>query len=381
MNKPRANAEIYRKDLRSSIRSFPDAVAESLKAQSGLVDALLESSKSILVITDPSLRIVRSNNFAAALLGFPAAELVGRPLTDFLDGGAEASRMTASADAALTLADMRVEDFRFAARSGARIVARLGIRPLLDYAGKLYGRLVSGSPVAPDQGSGGMAGLSSALVERVLDGISSPVVLLDPFTRTVLDCNTAMEHIFGYTRAELIGLSMRRVYRDEETYRTTGERALEAYARAGIFEGEAPMQRKDGSPLICRFINIPHIGADGTIAAVISILRDVTARHWRENDLERLAARLSELSAEFSLFFSPSGAVEEESLSTLGFTPRQAELARLVVAGKSSKEAAFGLGLSESTIKNHLGSMYRKLGVKSRIDFLRVVSERKIDLV
>ena len=49
-----------------------------------------------------------------------------------------------------------------------------------------------------------------------------------------------------------------------------------------------------------------------------------------------------------------------------GLTPREAEVLRLVAAGKSNREIAAELVISEHTVARHLQNMFVKLGVSSR---------------
>jgi DNA-binding CsgD family transcriptional regulator len=49
---------------------------------------------------------------------------------------------------------------------------------------------------------------------------------------------------------------------------------------------------------------------------------------------------------------------------------RQAEIANLIVAGKSSREIAETLFLSPRTIEHHLKAIFNKLGVGSRVGLL-----------
>ena len=49
-------------------------------------------------------------------------------------------------------------------------------------------------------------------------------------------------------------------------------------------------------------------------------------------------------------------------------TPREAQVARLVVAGKANKEIASELGMGQGTVKNHLSHVFEKLGVASRTE-------------
>ncbi|WP_084350996.1 LuxR C-terminal-related transcriptional regulator [Millisia brevis] len=46
--------------------------------------------------------------------------------------------------------------------------------------------------------------------------------------------------------------------------------------------------------------------------------------------------------------------------------PREADVLRLLVAGKRNRQIAAELGISENTVKTHVGQLYRKLGVTSR---------------
>ena len=49
-----------------------------------------------------------------------------------------------------------------------------------------------------------------------------------------------------------------------------------------------------------------------------------------------------------------------------GLTPREREVARLVSQGKSNREIAEALVLSERTVENHVGNILTKLGFDSR---------------
>jgi DNA-binding CsgD family transcriptional regulator len=51
-----------------------------------------------------------------------------------------------------------------------------------------------------------------------------------------------------------------------------------------------------------------------------------------------------------------------------GLTPRESEVAHLVVAGMSTEAMQHKLFISPDTLKSHLRSVYRKLGVKNRLE-------------
>ena len=62
--------------------------------------------------------------------------------------------------------------------------------------------------------------------------------------------------------------------------------------------------------------------------------------------------------------------VPEVDLDSPKLTPRQQEVLEMLVQGKSNREIAEALGLSENTIKVHLVAIFRTLGVSSRTEAL-----------
>jgi DNA-binding NarL/FixJ family response regulator len=49
-----------------------------------------------------------------------------------------------------------------------------------------------------------------------------------------------------------------------------------------------------------------------------------------------------------------------------GLTPREVEVLRLVAAGRTNREIATSLTISEKTVEQHLLNLYQKLHVDSR---------------
>lgn len=66
--------------------------------------------------------------------------------------------------------------------------------------------------------------------------------------------------------------------------------------------------------------------------------------------------------------------------SSFGLTDRQAEVLSLMVRGKSNRDIAALLGLSEGTVKIHLTAIFKRLGVSSRTQAMIVVARRGIRL-
>ena len=64
--------------------------------------------------------------------------------------------------------------------------------------------------------------------------------------------------------------------------------------------------------------------------------------------------------------FNPDFSSFEPLQRELQITPREAEVLLWVTQGKSNLDVAAILGMSDKTVKQHLGSVFQKLGVESR---------------
>jgi ligand-binding sensor domain-containing protein/DNA-binding CsgD family transcriptional regulator len=88
----------------------------------------------------------------------------------------------------------------------------------------------------------------------------------------------------------------------------------------------------------------------------------------------RLGLRAYKRKLTRSLADLPAGS--EPDLGRYDISAREMEVVRLVLRGRSNKEIEDALFISTSTVKAHLGSVYRKLGVKSRLQLINFVAAR-----
>ena len=76
-------------------------------------------------------------------------------------------------------------------------------------------------------------------------------------------------------------------------------------------------------------------------------------------------------------YLAPAAAAKlAEGLTRVQLTPRELSTLRLMADGKANKEIATTLGISERTVKTHLGHLFEKLGVTSRTEAVKVASRR-----
>jgi len=63
----------------------------------------------------------------------------------------------------------------------------------------------------------------------------------------------------------------------------------------------------------------------------------------------------------------------QEGVSLFGLTPRQLEVLKVLMQGKSNKEIALELSLSEVTVKVHISAIFKSLNVSNRLQAIQLV--------
>lgn len=97
-------------------------------------------------------------------------------------------------------------------------------------------------------------------------------------------------------------------------------------------------------------------------------LKDITAHDLVACIHEVLAGRT---------YLAPAAAAKlAEGMARMQVTPRELSTLRLMADGKSNKEIANALGITERTVKSHLGHLFEKLGVTSRTEAVKVATRR-----
>jgi DNA-binding NarL/FixJ family response regulator len=76
-------------------------------------------------------------------------------------------------------------------------------------------------------------------------------------------------------------------------------------------------------------------------------------------------------------YLAPSAAAKlAERVTQVQLTPRELAALRSLADGRSNKEIAVALDISERTVKTHLAHLFEKLGVTSRTEAIKVATRR-----
>lgn len=155
----------------------------------------------------------------------------------------------------------------------------------------------------------------------------APIGLVLSRERLIVDCNQQLLTMFAATRAAVIGQSFELLYPTHEEFERTGERIVASLDRSGYYADDRVMKRLSGDLFWC------HVSG-----RALDPRRPHAAGIWSFEDL----------SAKRKL--------------AVAFTPREREIAALLVEGLTSKGIGKRLGVSPRTVDVYRARLMRKMG-------------------
>jgi PAS domain S-box-containing protein len=353
--------------------TFPDSyISSSFRELMNCVD-------NFILVFDSELRILTSNRYTTDFFGYPECELVTKKISILVDEDDRRRIIKLVRKAKNRMGGNAV----FVTRLNTKFYADFSISPLAITDGKPRGYLLVGH-LADGKNLLQKESLSNGFTTRVLQGLANPTFISVFPSRTIYACNESAISVLGFRRDELIGrclkdfvASIEGCVQDE----SLTERLDRTYAEVGFSNERMRFLRKKGLPILCDCMSLPLFTIDGSMSFKISILFDRSHEERREAEFSDLILRVKQLSSDLEKFIpKPSNFQNAKRLSGLGFTSRQIEITRFIIQGRTSKEIGLQLGIAESTVKNHLAAMYRKIEVRSRIDFLRILDEKHMSI-
>jgi PAS domain S-box-containing protein len=163
----------------------------------------------------------------------------------------------------------------------------------------------------------------------------APIGLVLSRHRLMIDCNRAALAMFRAEREQLIGQSFRVLYPTQGEYERTGERIIASLDTDGRYADERVMRRVDGELFWCHVWGHALDAADPHAAGI-----------WSFEDLS-----------------------SKRSLK-LDFTPREREIAALLIEGLTSKMVGKRLGISPRTVDVYRARLMRKVGASTTAELV-----------
>ncbi len=130
------------------------------------------------------------------------------------------------------------------------------------------------------------------LLFAILDAI--PHAILGLKDRMIISANHAVETVFGWQPEELVGQSIRVLYRSEEEYEEISKRFYPALEQRRTYFDEFPFRHKDGRDIIC-MVGASRIGELLKERMIVATYEDITARKSAEEELREHRGYLEKL--------------------------------------------------------------------------------------
>lgn len=193
------------------------------------------------------------------------------------------------------------------------------------------------------------------------------------------EINEAFAAMTGRTREELIGLSLEDAdFLADDKARAQMMRAL--HKAGSLRNAECVVRGKDDTEVDC-LVSAEAVRINGTTCFLITLL-DITHRKRSEAELATAIDAVMEDASWFSrsliekLANVRRGKPADLAPELADLSRRERDVLDLICEGLADKEIASRLGVSPSTVRNHVASVYSKLDVHRRGEAIAWARER-----
>jgi PAS domain S-box-containing protein len=133
----------------------------------------------------------------------------------------------------------------------------------------------------------GQANKTERLLKTVMSNLGEAVILVGPPKRSIVDCNSAVKSMLGYSAEELVGKPTALIHEDEAAFESFGTTSETVLQKERIFRCEYRLKHKDGHAVPVE-ITVVALHKDlGWHAGVVSIIRDLTSQKKAEHALRK----------------------------------------------------------------------------------------------
>ncbi|MGA2194504.1 MAG: PAS domain S-box protein [Bryobacteraceae bacterium] len=143
---------------------------------------------------------------------------------------------------------------------------------------------------------------SQQLLRKTFASLRDALFIITSDTRLIVDCNPAAIKLFGYSREELVGKSIRLLHVDDAAFLHFRELAQPAIREKGYLHIAAfHMKRKNGEIFSTQHSVMPLYDEEGMMIRWVSVVRDITEETRTSRKLEQYRGKLRKLAAELTV--------------------------------------------------------------------------------
>jgi PAS domain S-box-containing protein len=249
-----------------------------LKETRDYTRAILDSVPPLLIL-DQNLRIIMANDSFYSHFQVSAVETENRQIYELGNGQWDIPRLRVLLDEILPRNSF-FKDFEIThtfARLGARTILLSGRR--VDHLQKI---LLTLEDVTERLHFQSRMRQSEIRYRRLFETAKDGILIVNPETRQIMDCNPFIEELLGYTRIELIGKELWQfgLLKDEEASR---EAFRELQEKGYIRYEDLPLESKTGLRREVEFVSNLYTENDAKV--IQCNIRDISARKQTERAL------------------------------------------------------------------------------------------------
>ncbi len=143
---------------------------------------------------------------------------------------------------------------------------------------------------------------SQHLLNKTFASLRDCLLIISAESRVILDCNPATTKLFGYSREEVVGQSVRLLHVDEAAFEGFRELALRAIREKGYLHVPTfHMKRKNGEVFATQHSVMPLYDEEGAMVSWVSVIRDITEEKRSEEKLGEYRRKLRKLAVELTV--------------------------------------------------------------------------------
>ena len=264
---------------------------ESLEQSGRTYYDLYDNAPDMFVFVDAkTANIIRCNQTVVQTLGYTREEIIGHSVFERYhpDCIGDAHEVFQSF---VETGEVEDAELVLKRKDGGRIDVSLNVSSIRDEGGNvLYGRSVWRDITRRKQAQKALR--RSETRYRTLFGESRDTVYMNTREGKILDINQAGVELLGYTRDELIGMNVRKLYVYPEN-RSVFQREIEQ--QGSVRDYELKFRRKDGTQIDCLVTSTVRRTVNGTIVGYQGIIRDITEQMKAEKALHESEQRFWQL--------------------------------------------------------------------------------------
>jgi PAS domain S-box-containing protein len=268
---------------------------KAAREQHELLRVTLNSIGDAVIATDAEGRVTFLNPVAQGLIGWPAEEAEGRPLTQVFRVVNERTRQAMEDPVAHALREGRIVGLAnhtlLQARDGTERPIEDSAAPIHDADGRAVGVVLVFRDVSGRRAAERALRESQDRLRLMVESVKDYAIFAVDANGIVTNWNTGAERVFGYTEEEMVGRTADVLWGEVDRAEGVPERERARAVAAGRAEDERWHVRKGGSRFYASGVVTPILDESGRVRGFTKVARDVTDRKRAEEALQEADRR------------------------------------------------------------------------------------------